>query len=98
MLQAATRTLQLEPFVLREQARDLGVDLLLFGEVRKFVTTLDQLLDLLLDDLLFCLGLFLFRDVIFVVHQSKYGTRNAEFVVRGYHVIGLPQTTTAMIN
>jgi len=62
------RSSNLQSFVLGEELCDLGVDRLFLGQVGDLVAALYQIFDLCLDDLLFCLRLLWFADVVFVVH------------------------------
>src|SRR5687767_6861140 len=64
------RPSDLQPFILRKQLGDLGVNRLFFGEVCDLVPTLHQLLDLVCDDLLLRLRLLRLTDVVLIVHRS----------------------------
>ena len=63
--------LYFRPLVLSEQLRDLGVELLLLGWVLDRVPPLYELVDLLLEDLRLCFGLFRLTDVVFIVHRKS---------------------------
>ena len=66
----ASRLLRLyfRTLVLGKEPRDLGVELLLFGEVSGFVAEFDEVLDLELECLGLVRGLLGFADLIFIVH------------------------------
>jgi hypothetical protein len=62
--------LQLEPFVLREKLGDFGVDRLFGLRVGRGVALFDEFVYLRFENFLFGFGLFLFGDLIFVVHTA----------------------------
>ena len=76
----------LQPLILRKQLCDLSIDLLLLAGVRSLIPTRDQLLDLLSDDLLFGLRLFLLRDVVLVVHILDCTLRDEDITKYTNHV------------